>query len=157
MKKEITVVLDNHPFAREYNWLGGAVDIKNHNWVHVNVKFLAKPEKYEELLIAFSTQTPFELLGWVGDSECPTKTISRWAIRESPVAKQEGDSLWLAFECLERIPEHFFQYLANQFQIHIRTSYCPPHARKWLIKAYESVENIKTSQRSKTRASLKKG
>lgn len=136
MKKKITVVIEGHPFAREYNWLGGAVDIKQHDWVHVNVKFLGKPKDYEQILKAFSTQLAFEQLGWSGTDKCPTKTISRWTVRESPVAKEEGDSLWLAFECLGAIPEQFIQYLADKYRMRIRASYCPPYATKWVITMY---------------------
>ena len=137
MKKEINVVLDNHPYAREYNWLGGAVDIKNHNWMHINVKFLAKPQKYEPLLKAFSTNEPFKQLSWKGNQNCPTKSICSWTVRQSPVAKEEGDSLWLAFECLGGVPEEFFQYMSDEFLMRVRISYCPPYARKWLIKIFE--------------------
>jgi hypothetical protein len=141
MKNEITVVIPNHPFSREYNRLGGAVDIKAHNWTHINVKFLATPSEYAQLLNAFSTNAPFELLGWNGFDGCPTKTISRWTVRESPVAKKEGDSLWLSFECLHDIPNDFFQYLANKFQIKIRVSYCPPYKTgKWLCTLYNPAE-----------------
>jgi hypothetical protein len=140
MKKEITVVIPNHPFSREYNQLGGAVDIKTHSWTHINVKFLATPVEYSQLLKAFSTATPFELLGWDSPDDCTTKTISRWTVRESPVAKQEGDSLWLSFECLNQIPDKFFQYLSNKFQIKIRISYCPPYrSGKWEIAMYEPI------------------
>ena len=142
MKNEINVVLKDHPFTRSYNTLGGAIDIKSHDWIHINVKFLAKPEQYEPLLKAFSSQEPFVQLGWQGSDRCPTKTIGRWTVRCSPVAREEGDSLWLAFECLGQIPEEFFQYLASRLQIRVRISYCPPYARKWLIKLYEpALEN----------------
>jgi hypothetical protein len=142
MKKEITVVIKSHPHARQYNWLGGPMDIKNHEWVHVNVKFLAKPEQYEVLQKAFSTSTPFGDLDWLGCLTCPTQTISRWTVRESPVAKEEGDSLWLAFECLQTVPSEFLQYLANRFQIQIQASYCPPYATKWLVLLYAPTEII---------------
>ena len=142
MKNEITVVLESHPFARSYNKLGGAIDIKSHEWIHINVKFLAKPKQYEPLLKAFSTKEPFKRLEWVGGQSCPTKTISRWTVRQSPVAREEGDSLWLAFECLGEIPGEFFQYMADKFQMRVRVSYCPPHATRWLIKVYEpALEN----------------
>ena len=142
MKKEITVVIEGHPFARECNWLGGAIDIKSHEWIHINVKFLAKPEQYEPLLKAFSTKEPFKQLGWQKADKCPTKTVSRWTVRQSPVAREEGDSLWLAFECLGEIPEEFFQYIADKFQMRVRISYCPPHATRWPIKVYEpALEN----------------
>jgi hypothetical protein len=141
MKKEITVVIPNHPFSREYNQLGGAIDIKTHNWTHVNVKFLATSVEYSQLLSAFSTSAPFELLGWDGSDDCTTKTISRWTVRESPVAKQEGDSLWLSFECLNQIPDNFFQYLSNKFQMKIQVSYCPPYMTgKWLRGLYKPSE-----------------
>ena len=139
MKNEITVVLKDHPFTRSYNKLGGAIDIKSHDWIHINVKFLAKPEQYEPLLKAFSTKEPFKQLGWQMADKCPTKTISRWTLRPSPVAREEGDSLWLAFECLGEIPAEFFQYIADMFQMRVRISCCAPYLRKWLIKVYEPI------------------
>jgi hypothetical protein len=137
MKTDLTVVIANHPFSRTYNLLGGATDIKEHNWIHINVKFMGSPVEYSELLKAFSTDKPFELLGWNFSHHCSTKTISRWTLRESPVAKQEGDSLWLSFECLDQIPNGFFQYLSNKFQIKIRISYCPPYRTGvWEVAIY---------------------
>lgn len=138
MKKTITVAISNHPFSREYNIYGGAMDIKENSWVHINVKFLALPKQYQKLLEAFSATNPFECLGWIDVLNCPTKTISRWTVRESPVAKEEGDSLWLSFECLNQIPNEFFQYLADKFQIKVRISYCPPYRTgKWEQKIYK--------------------
>lgn len=140
MKKETTVVIESHPYSRQYNRYGGAVDIKEHSWIHINVKFLASPSQYQKLFEAFSTTTPFEHLGWVDVEGCTTKTISRWTVRESPVAREEGDSLWLAFECLKEIPNEFFQYLSNKFQIKIRISYCPPYRTgKWAVAIYEPI------------------
>ena len=139
MQNEITVVVKDHPFTRSYNQLGGVIDIKSHEWIHINVKLIANPENYEPLLRAFSTKEPFKQLGWMGGHSCPTRTISRWTVRPSPVAREEGNSLWLAFECLGKIPEEFFQCIADRFQIRIKISYCPPYARKWLIKAYKPV------------------
>lgn len=137
MKKEITVVIDNHPYSRQYNVYGGAMDIKTHDWIHINVKFLASPSEYQKILEAFSTSKPFDILGWVGVTACPTNTISRWTVRESPVAKQEGDSLWLSFECLKKTPNQFFQHLSNKFQLKIRISYCPPYKTgKWLTELF---------------------
>ena len=137
MKKEITVVIDNHPFSRDYNTYGGATDIKSHEWIHINVKFLASPNQYQKLLEAFSTSTPFECLGWIAVDDCSTKTISRWTVRESPVAKQEGDSLWLSFECLKKTPSQFFQYLSDKFEMKIRISYCPPYKTgKWITEIF---------------------
>lgn len=142
MKNEITVVLESHQFTRSYNKQGGAIDIKSHEWIHINVKFLAKPKQYEPLLKAFSTKEPFKQLGWQMADKCPTKTISRWTVRPSPVAREEGDSLWLAFECLGQIPEEFFQYIADKFQIRVRISYCLPYARNWQIRLYKpALEN----------------
>ncbi len=137
MKKEITVVIDNHPFSREYNMYGGAIDIKRHKWIHVNAKFISSPKKYGKLLEVFSKSNPFELLDWDFRDDCPTRTISRWTIRESPVASQEGDSLWLSFECLDVIPDNFFVYIAKKFNLKIYISYCEPYQIIWKSKKYE--------------------
>ena len=137
MKKEITVVLANHPFSRQYNIYGGAIDIKRHSWIHVNAKLISTPKKYSKLLEAFSKPNPFELLEWDFRNDCSSKTISRWTIRESPVASQEGDGLWLSFECLDVIPENFFVYIVKKFDIKINVSYCEPYQVKWKLRIYE--------------------
>lgn len=140
MKSEINIVIADHSYSRVYNSLGGAIDIKAHNWIHINVKFMGSPDEYRMLLKAFSTDKPFELLGWSLSDHCSTKTISRWTVRESPVAKQEGDSLWLSFECLDEIPQKFFQYLSNEFQIKILISYCPPYRTgRWDMAMFEPI------------------
>lgn len=140
MKNAITVVLKNHPYARSYNHLGGANDIKTHHWLHINVKFISKPGQYEPILKAFSTLEPFAQLAWFPAQNCPTQTINQWTVRHSPVAREEGDSLWLAFECLNTIPKEFLQYIADKLQIRVRISYCPPYGVEWIVQ--ELVPNI---------------
>lgn len=135
MINEITLVIPNHPFSRKYNLLGGCEDIKNHRWIHCNVKFIHNPVVYEPIKRAFSTVSPFTNLGWYTD-DCPTKTISRWTIKDSPVSSQEGDSLWLSFEVLEKTPDSFLNFLSNKFDLKIRLTYYQPYMIRFKQKFF---------------------
>jgi hypothetical protein len=67
--RQTKVVVPNHPHAREVNWLGGAVDIKTHRWIHCNVRFKGTPEQY-----APSRRHSLALirsLNWAGWSRTP--------------------------------------------------------------------------------------
>lgn len=124
--KEINLIIPDHPHSRKYNSLGGCEDIKSHQWIHCNVKIIAKPVVYDPIKKAFCTLSPFTKLGW-RMLNCPTETISRWTIKDSPVAAQEGDSLWLSFEILEKTPDAFLEFLSKKFEIKIKLTYYPPY------------------------------
>lgn len=129
MLKETNLVIPNHPYSRKYNSLGGCEDIKNHSWTHCNVKFIESPAVYDPIKKAFHTFSPFKNLGWCLD-DCPTRTISRWTIKDSPVALQEGGSLWLSFEILDKTPDNFLEFLSTKFNMKIRLTYYQPYMTK---------------------------
>jgi hypothetical protein len=126
----VDVVVPDHPRARLRNHYGAPVDIKTHNWVHSNVKFVGTPEQYKDIKSAFSTTTsPWNALGYkpvtVDDA---TLTISRWTYRDCPVAHRDGHSLWVAFESLHNPPTLFLQHVANTQPVtSVTLSYCPPY------------------------------
>jgi hypothetical protein len=133
--KELNLIIPNHPHSRKYNSLGGCEDIKTHRWIHCNVKFIAKPVDYDPIKKAFSTLNPFTILGWRIDDD-PTITISRWTVRDSPVADQEGDSLWLSFEVQEKTPDSFLNFLSNKFNMKIRLTYYQPYMIRFKQKYF---------------------
>ena len=135
MNEELNVVIKNHPNTRAYNWLGGCEDVKNHNWIHCNVKFLASPENYAPIKDAFGRAEAFQILGWNENDEV-TSSISRWTLRDSPVSKQEGSSLWLSFESLGATPDDFLAYIAKKFVIKIRLTYYLPSSSQSKYKFY---------------------
>lgn len=125
----IDVVVPHHPHARLRNHYGAPVDIKTHDWVHSNVKFVGTPEQYKDIKYAFSTTDPWTALGYKPVTvEDATLTISRWTYRDCPVAHRDGPSLWLAFESLHKPPTEFLQYVANTQPVtSVTLSYCPPY------------------------------
>lgn len=137
MQDSIDVVVADHPKARTYNHLGGAVDIKTHNWVHTNVKFKGEPSKYQPIKDAFSTTNPWKALAYVPDRDCPTLSISRWSYRDCPVPQHDGHSLWVSFESLHESPHKFFQHVVNKYSIKVEASICPTYAIKWVNKSYQ--------------------
>jgi hypothetical protein len=133
----IDVVVPDHPQARLRNHYGAPVDIKTHNWVHSNVKFVGTPVQYQVIKDAFSTTNPWGKLGYKPITvEDATLSISRWSYRDCPVAHRDGDSLWVAFESLHKPPTEFLQHVANTQPVtSVTLSYCPPYKiGKW----YES-------------------
>ncbi len=116
MLEALEVVVPNHPKARERNKFDAPVDVKEHDWVHTNVKFVGTPVQYGTVYKAFKGTTPFTDLGYKAQADCPTHTISRWSVRECPVAKYDGDSLWLAFESRGGTPHQFLQYVADAYR-----------------------------------------
>lgn len=131
------VVVLNHPMAREYNHLGGAVDIKTHNWVHSNIKFRADPEIYKPIKDAFMTHDPWGKLGYKAGRDCPTASISRWSYRDSPVPEHDGHSLWVALESLHEAPYKFVQHVANKYRITVDVSTCPTYSIRWVEKTFK--------------------
>jgi hypothetical protein len=116
-----------HPHARSYTVYGGAVDVKEHDWVHSNVVFKGVPDSYKPIKQAFATQNPFKALGWNPVIDCPTKTISRWSMQESPVAKYEGHELWVSFESLHSPPFDFLQHVCTKFRVVIEVRSIYPY------------------------------
>ena len=127
MNAELNVVIENHPNSRAYNWLGGCEDIKSHNWIHCNIKFLASPGLYAPIKDAFKKAEVFETLGWDKNDQA-TASISRWTLRDSPVSEQEGHSLWVSFETLSVTPDDFLSFIADKFDIKIRLTYYLPYS-----------------------------
>jgi hypothetical protein len=121
------IVIDNHPHARSYTRYGGACDIKEHDWVHSNVVFQASPITYQPIMEAFRTSEPFKLLAWNPVIDCPTKTITRWYMQESPVPLHEGEALWLSFESINKPPFSFLQYLCDKYHIPIEVNSIYPY------------------------------
>jgi hypothetical protein len=140
MNKELNVVIENHPYSRSYNWLGGCEDIKSHNWVHCNIKFITSPECYAPIKDAFSSPEAFKILCWDANDKV-TASISRWTLRDSPVASQEGHSLWLSFESLGLTPDNFLTFIADKFDIKIRLTYYLPYSSQPKQKFF--VPNLK--------------
>lgn len=131
------VVVPNHPMARKYNHLGGAVDVKTHNWVHSNIKFRGEPQEYKPIKDAFTTLDPWHALGYVPDRDCPTLSVSRWSYRDSPVAKHDGSSLWVSMESLHQAPYKFVQHVANKYRITVDVSTCPTYSIRWVDKTFQ--------------------
>jgi len=62
MLEALEVVVPNHPKARERNKFDAPVDVKEHDWVHTNVKFVGTPAQYGTVYTAFKGTTPLQCL-----------------------------------------------------------------------------------------------
>jgi hypothetical protein len=136
MLEALEVVVPNHPKARERNKFDAPVDVKEHDWVHTNVKFVGTPVQYAGIYSAFKCHIPFTLLGYKAQADCPTHTISRWSVRECPVAKYDGDSLWLAFESKGGTPHQFLQYVADTQNVTVVGTHLPVYSIRWKQTIY---------------------
>lgn len=136
MLDALEVIVPNHPKARERNRFDAPVDVKEHDWVHTNVKFVGTPAQYAGIHSAFQCHIPFTLLGYKAQADCPTHTISRWSVRECPVAKHDGDSLWLAFESRGGTPHAFLQYIADTQPVTVVGTHLPVYSMKWKQTTY---------------------
>lgn len=133
VNEPIDVVVPNHPHARVRNKYDAPVDIKTHNWVHSNIKFVGTPEQYSHIKAAFTGTNPWNALGYSPTVDDATLTISRWTYRDCPVAHRDGHSLWVALESLHKPPTEFLQHVVNTQPVTAVTlSYCPPYKTgKW--------------------------
>jgi len=136
MDDALEVVVPNHPKARQRNKFDAPVDVKEHDWVHTNVKFVGTPVQYGTVYKAFKGTTPFTDLGYKAQADCPTHTISRWSVRECPVAKYDGDSLWLAFESRGGTPHQFLQYVADTQPVTVVGTHLPVYSIRWKQTIY---------------------
>ena len=136
MLEALEVVVPNHPKARERNRFDAPMDVKEHDWVHTNVKFVGTPVQYGTVHKAFKGATPFADLGYKAQADCPTHTISRWSVRECPVAKYEGDSLWVAFESRGGTPHTFLQYVADTQNVTVVGTHLPVYSIRWKQTIY---------------------
>jgi hypothetical protein len=136
MLEALEVVVPNHPKARERNRFDAPVDVKEHDWVHTNVKFVGTPAQYGTVYTAFKGKTPFTDLGYKAQANCPTLTISRWSVRECPVAKYDGDSLWVAFESRGGTPHEFLQYVADTQNLTVVGTHLPVYSIRWKQTIY---------------------
>jgi hypothetical protein len=136
MLDAIEIVVPNHPKARERNKFDAPVDVKTHDWIHTNVKFVGTAEQYAGIYSAFKGTTPFTDLGYKAQADCPTHTISRWSVRECPVAKYDGDSLWVAFESRGSTPYTFLQHVADTHNVTVVGTHLPVYSMKWKQTTY---------------------
>lgn len=136
MLEALEVIVPNHPKARERNRFDAPVDVKEHDWVHTNVKFKGTPAWYGTVYEAFKGTTPFTDLGYKAKPDCPTHTISRWSVRECPVPEYEGTSLWVAFESRGATPSEFLQYVATTQGMNVVGTHCPVYSIKWVQTTY---------------------
>jgi hypothetical protein len=136
MLEALEVVVPNHPKARQRNKFDAPVDVKEHDWVHTNVKFVGTPAQYGTVYKAFKGTTPFTDLGYKAQANCPTHTISRWSVRECPVAKYDGDSLWLAFESKGGTPHQFLQHVADTQNVTVVGTHLPVYSIRWKQTIY---------------------
>jgi hypothetical protein len=136
MLEALEVVVPDHPKARERNKFDAPVDVKEHDWVHTNVKFVGTPAQYGTVYTAFKGKTPFTDLGYKAQANCPTLTVSRWSVRECPVAKYDGDSLWVAFESRGGTPHEFLQYVADTQNVTVVGTHLPVYSIRWKQTIY---------------------
>lgn len=136
MDDALEVVIPNHPQARERNKFGAPVDIKTHDWVHTNIKFVGTAQEYANIYNAFKGTSPFTSLGYKAQADCPTNTISRWSVRQCPVAKYDGDSLWVALESRGSTPYVFLQHVADTQGITVVGTHLPVYSMKWKQTIY---------------------
>jgi hypothetical protein len=136
MLEALEVIVPNHPKARERNRFDAPVDVKEHDWVHTNVKFVGTPAQYGTVYQAFKGTTPFTDLGYKAQANCPTLTISRWSVRECPVAKYDGDSLWVAFESRAGTPHEFLQYVSDTHDLKVVGTHLPVYSMRWKQTVY---------------------
>lgn len=116
--QQTKVVIDNPHSTRKYNWLGGAEDIKHHDYIHNNIRFYGE---HHPVAQAFKTETPFSILGW-NDPDCPTKAVDRWWYSKSPVS----DAYMVSFETKKEVPTKFLQFVANNYKLSVKCdSYLP--------------------------------
>ena len=136
MLEALEVIVPNHPKARQRNKFDAPVDVKEHDWVHTNVKFVGTPAQYGTVYKAFKGATPFADLGYKAQGTCPTHTISRWSVRECPVAEYEGTSLWVAFESRVATPSEFLQYVADTQNVTVVGTHLPVYSIRWKQTTY---------------------
>ncbi len=116
--RQTKVVINNPLCERKYNWLGGAEDIKHHDYIHNNIRFTGG---WAPVAQAFTGVTPFKDLGWA-DPACPTAAVDRWWHSKSPVS----DDYMVSFETKKVVPTKFLQFVANKYKLSIQcTSHHP--------------------------------
>jgi hypothetical protein len=131
--RQTKVVVPNHPHAREVNWLGGAVDIKTHRWIHCNVRFKGTPEQYAPIKTAFTGIDPFPQLGWVVKDTCPTSTMYKWHYADCPVS----DALMLSFETQHKEPIDFVQHVSNRYKLQASIESYPEFAKQPVVQTFK--------------------
>lgn len=136
--RQTKVVVPNHPRAREVNWLGGAVDIKTHRWIHCNVRFKGTPEQYAPIKAAFTGINPFPQLGWVVKDTCPTSTMYKWHYADCPVS----DALMLSFETQHEEPLDFVQHVSNRYKLQASIESYPEFAKQPVVQTFKPLGAI---------------
>lgn len=132
----LEVVIPNHPEARKRTQFDSPMDIKVHDWIHTNIKFVGTPKQYANIYAAFKSVTPFISLGYKAQPDCPTNTINRWSVRECPVAKYDGDSLWVALESKGNTPHTFLQHVADTQAVKVIGTHVLAYSIKWQQTVY---------------------